>query len=207
MKIDFANLWPRLILLSALLQSTAAVNGQGTVTFDGQPLWSGASYSELGMTFQVVVPQGASHDDMVIVPPNWANNVPQDSTPFMGWFRQNNPYNYVSLSLNGSLFGLASVQLADPNSPSLSPVPIAFIGYLAGGSTVTNTFTTPGNGASTFANYTFNSDFTPPAFTHVDILAPRWAMDNLVFSVPEPSVLSLLCFGLALLTIGRKTPR
>src|ERR1017187_7310678 len=90
MRIGFAKFWPRLILFSALLEGPMVVNGQGTITFDGHSLWSGKNYTELGMQFQVVIPQGSAYDDMVVVPANWANNVPQDNTPFMGWFRQYN---------------------------------------------------------------------------------------------------------------------
>jgi hypothetical protein len=187
-----------LVLLLLFMGGTSGGSAQGTLTFDGQPLWSGTSYSESGMTFQLIVPQGSTHDDMVIIPANFANNVPQSSTPFMAWFNQNNPSDYISLSLtDSSLFGLSSVQLADPNSPSASPVAISFIGYLAGGSTVTETFTTPGNGSTTFANFTFSSDFSS-RLTHVDILAPKWAMDNLVFTVPEPSSVTLALLGLCL---------
>ncbi len=203
MRVDFPRILRYPLLLTILLGTAITACGQGTVTFNGQPLWSGTSYSELGMQFQVVIPQGATHDDMVIVPPNWANNIPQDDTPFMGWFRQNNPYNYVSLSLTGgSLFGLTSVQLADPNAPSLSPVSISFIGYLAGGSTVTNTFTTSGNGATTFATYTFNNDFAS-GLTSVDIVAPRWAMDNLVYAIPEPSTFALIGLGTLVIATRR----
>jgi hypothetical protein len=180
---------------------------QGTITFDAHPWGGGTNYVELGLQFRLIVPGGgASYDEMLIVPPG-PGNVPQDSTPFMGWFRQYNLVNYVSLSLTtGSLFGLSSVQLADPNSPSLSPVAIFFVGHLGGGSTTTNTFTTPGNGATTFATYTFNSDFHS-GLTSVDILAPRWAMDNLVFTVPEPSTLALVAFGLFGLALRRRRAR
>ena len=117
-------------------------------------------------------------------------------TPYMIFLRQNSPGDYVSLSLtDGSLFGLTSVQLADPNSPSLSPVSISFIGYLSGGGTVTNTFSTPGGSANTLAPYTFNTDFAS-GLTSVDIFAPKWAMDNLVFTIPEPAVGSLTVLGL-----------
>ena len=125
----------------------------------------------------------------------------------MDWFRQYNPSDFVVLSLtNGYTFGLTSVNLADPNSPSSSLVPIMFIGFLGNGSTVTNTFTTPGGGATTFQSYTFTSAFAS-GLTSVDILAPRWAMDNLVFGnvapVPEPGTVSLLAVGL-LVFAGRK---
>lgn len=194
-------------LCIALSTRAMTSNAQGTITFDGHPLWTGTNYSESGMNFQLIIPRGSSYDDMGIIPPNWANNIPQNDTPFLAWFRQYNPYNYVSLSLtNGSLFGLTSVQLADPNSPSLSPVSISFVGHLAGGSTVTNTFTTPGNGATTFLNYSFTPEFAP-GLTRVDILAPRWAMDNLVFTVPEPSAGGLAALGvLALVTRKLLTP-
>ena len=96
---------------------------------------------------------------------------------------------------NGSAFGLTSVSLADPNSPSLSPVSITFEGFKLDGSVVTNTFTTPGNGADHLLNYQFNSDFSS-GLTSVEIHSTRWAMDNLVFNVPEPSVAALLGLGL-----------
>ena len=73
---------------------------------------------------------------------------------------------------------------------------------MAGGSTITNTFTTPGNGATTFLNYSFPSEFASPRFTHVDILAPRWAMDNLVW-IPEPGPVALLGLGLLALAWRR----
>ena len=114
----------------------------------------------------------------------------------MVWLRQDNPFNYVSLSLtNGSAFGLASVQLADPNSPSTSLLPITFLGFRADGSTVTNTFTTPGNNADHLLSYQFTSAFAS-GLTSVQIDATRWAMDNLAFTVPEPSSVSLGLLGL-----------
>jgi hypothetical protein len=203
MKTRRTHFWSSLLVLSATLASTT-IKGQGTINFDAHPNWIGTYYVESEMTFQLFVPQGASSDYMGIVPPFTYQGVPQNNTSFMWWFRQNNPYNYVSLSLtDGSLFGLASVDLADPVSPSLSPVAISFIGHLAGGSTMTNTFTTPGNGATTFEAYTFNPEFASQVFTHVDIFAPKWAMDNLVFTVPEPSLFALFGLG-ALALVGRR---
>jgi hypothetical protein len=206
MKTCFAHFWSPLLAVLSFMLPRITAHAQGTITFDWHPNWVGTNYVESGMAFQLVVPQGSTLDYMGIVPPFTYQGVPQNSTPFMWWFRQNNPYNYVSLSLtNGSLFGLRSVQLADPIAPSLSPVSISFVGYLFGGGTVTNTFTTPGNGATTFATYTFNSDFSP-TLTRVDILAPRWAMDNLVFVIPEPGVGSLMASGL-LTFAGRQLHR
>ncbi len=122
------------------------------------------------------------------------------SSFYMTFYRQFSPDDYVSLSLtNGYSFGLTSVQLADPNSPSASQLPILFVGFLGSGSSVTNIFTTPGGGATTFQSYVFSSAFAS-GLTSVDILAPRWAMDNLVFGnmapVPEPGTADLITAGL-----------
>lgn len=188
-------------LIAVVFIGIEGANGQGTITFnDANPNWDGTYYVESGVAFQLVVPQGSFYDYLGIL--YGAGNTPRNGTPFMWWFRQNNPHNYVSLSMtDGLLFGLTSVDLADPNAPSLSPVSISFIGHLSGGGTLTNTFTTPGNGATTFANYTFTAGFSSPVFTHVDILAPKWAMDNLVFTVvPEPGTCALL--GLGLFALG-----
>jgi hypothetical protein len=113
------------------------------------------------------------------------------------------PDDYVAIGLtNSDSFGLTSVQLADPNSPSFLPVSITFSGLRSDGSTGANTFTTPGNGAANLLNYTFTSAFAS-GLTSVDILAPRWAMDNLVFTIPEPGVVSLVWLGLAALATRR----
>ena len=193
--------------VSALLLVTAAASslGQGTVTFGARPFFSGTDYSELGLRFRTVIPPGSSgYDNMVIVgpiPPG--GSAPENSTPYMGWFRQFNPENYVQFSLTNSYtFGLMSVALADPNSPSSSLLPISFVGWKAGGLSVTNTFTTPGNGATAFENYIFTPDFAS-GLTSVDILAPRWAMDNLVYVIPEPSAAALSFIGLLAWAVGR----
>ena len=187
------------ISAAMLLTTSTALFSQGTVTFDARPYFSGTNYVELGMQFRTVIPPGSTrYDNMVIVPPVFGN-VPQDSTPFIGWFRQYNPYNYVCLSLtDGSLFGLTSVWLADPIFPSPSPVSISFVGFLADGSTVINTFTTRTVGGGGFDEYTFGPAFNS-GLTRVDILGPRWAMDNLVW-VPEPTTWALLAVGVGMLS-------
>jgi hypothetical protein len=180
-----------------LVAGIATAVGQGTITFDAHPYFGGTNYTELGMNFHVVfpTPPGTDYDGMGIVPGNFANNLPYNNSPYMIFAALVNPNVYVSFNLtNGYSFGLTSVQLADPNSPSLSPVSISFIGSLGDGSTVTNTFVTPGGGATTFLDYSFNSDFAS-GLTSVKIDAPRWAMDNLVFTVPEPSAVSLVLLG------------
>ena len=98
------------------------------------------------------------------------------------------------------------MDLADPTSPSLAPVAITFAGTKGDGSHVSTTFTTPGNGATTFQGYQFGSAFAS-GLSSVDILAPRWAMDDLAFTVPEPSVLGLLALGGCFLVWHRREVR
>lgn len=131
-----------------------------------------------------------------------AGNTARNGTPFMAWFRQYSPYNYVLLSLtNVGAFGLARVDIADPLAPSYTNLPISFIGYRIDGSTVTNTFLTPGGGANSFVTYQFSPEFES-ALLSVRIEAARWAMDNLVW-VPEPGSYAVVWLGLLAFTIRR----
>jgi len=197
-----------MIVVGTALALPLLAKAQGTITFNGAASFSGTNYYESGMWFHVVIPQGGPYyDDMAGLPAILGpSNVPSNNTPYMVFLRQYNPYDYVALSLtNGSTFGLASASLADPNSPSLSPVAITFVGFKRGGSAVTNTFTTPGNGAYSLLNYQFTSAFAF-GLSAVEIYAPRWAMDNLVFMVPEPSSAALVSLGLLALVLRRRGP-
>jgi hypothetical protein len=102
----------------------------------------------------------------------------------------------------GSPFGLLSVDLADPVAPSLSPISIVFNGFRADGSTVSQSFTVGGGGSSSFSRFQFNPDFAS-GLIRVEIPSPAWAMDNLVYYIPEPGSTSLLLIGLACL-LGRR---
>ena len=188
----------------AIMASMTAALGQGTIVFNGQVSVYGTNYYEQGMLFRVIIPTpgsgSPSYDSMGIIPPNTYNNYATNGTPYLAFSQLLNPSDYVIFSLtNGYTFGLTSAYLGDPLAPSPSAVPIMFVGYLANGSTVTNTFTTPGNNANNLLNYTFTSAFAS-GLTSVDIFATRWAMDNLVFGnvspVPEPGVGSLITVGL-----------
>jgi len=200
-KFDFGcaeRLWLRLVI-AATMAAPFAAPGQGTVVFSGQIGLYGTNYFESDVWFRVIVPTPGTgspdYDSMVKAPIPTPANIPYSTTPYLAFFRQFSPDDFVSFSLtNSNAFGLSSVDLADPVSPSLSPVPIMFKGYKTDGSSVTNTFTTPGGGATTFLNYTFTSAFAD-GLTGVDILASRWAMDNLVVTIPEPSAAALLFAG------------
>jgi hypothetical protein len=191
----------------AVLQSMDAARGQGTITFGAESRWTGTDYSEAGMGLHLVQPNPSEpYHDWLVITRGFANEA-QNPTPYMFFLRQNSPDNYVAIRLTtGTAFGLGSVQLGDPYNPSLSPVTIPFVGHLADGSSVTNMFTTPGNGATTLASYAFSSDFAS-GLTSVDILATRWAMDNLVFIIPEPGACVLLSVGLLGLALRRRARR
>jgi hypothetical protein len=207
MKMTTTHHAPRLCCIFAVvlpMVGAVVTSGQGTITFNDAAYFSGTNYVEAGVGFALVVPTPGGHDGMAISPPvtqPW--NTPYNTTPYMVFFQQYSPDDYIALSLvSGSAFGLTSVQLADPSSPSSSLLPITFVGHKADGSTVTDTFTTPGGGADHLASYQFTSDFAS-GLTSVDVLAARWAMDNVVFTVPEPGVGSLMALGVVAL-LARK---
>jgi hypothetical protein len=195
-----------LVASAVLVAGALDAGGQGTITFSGRVAFGDTNYYELGMSFQVAVPTpgtgSPNHDGLVISPAiTYPWNTPSNSTPYMLFFQQFSPDDYVAFSLtDGSTFGLTSVQLADPSSPSYSALPITFKGFKADGSIIRETFTTPGAGANSLLNYQFNSSFAS-GLTSVNILATRWAMDNLVFTVPEPDSATLLVTGLLAFSI------
>ena len=189
-------------LAMALVVFVQPTRGQGTITFDHATGFAGTTYSESGMQFRVIMPSPGRYDEIGVSGPiSGPSNIPYNSTPYMGFTRFYSADDYIILSLSsGSAFGLNSVQLADPNSPSDTALSITFRGYKAGGLTVAETFTTPGGGADHLLTYQFAADFGS-GLTSVDIIAPRWAMDNLVFTVPEPSSVVLAGLGLVVLRV------
>lgn len=108
----------------------------------------------------------------------------------------------------GLLMTLIQVDLAEYSTTFPFLKEVIFTGYLSGGATVTNRFTTDGiidgTGPQTdFQTFTFTSAFT--GLTHVEVSSPAFSMDNLVLEVvPEPaSWLLLVLGGLAVSGSGR----
>jgi hypothetical protein len=191
-------LW-RVFVVGAFMATGLDLLGQGVIGFIGHPGPYGTTYYEAGMSFRVVAPSAdVPTDGMGVVGPiTTPSNVPYNPTSYMFFYRYSAD-NYVSFGLtNGSTFGLSSVQLADPNSPSPGPVSISFKGVRGDGSFATTTFVTPGNGATSFQTYLFSSAFGSGC-VRVEIHANRWAMDNLVW-IPEPGGGWLLLCGLLVL--------
>jgi hypothetical protein len=192
-----------------VLGSVCALSAQGTVTFNNPWVGSGVGYASLwyydGLSFRVSPAAPQPHDAIAVVGAVLDGH-PSNGTPHMEFVNRPDISEYVAFSLtNGGLFGVTSVDLADPVAPSLSPVSISFNGFKWDGSAVSQTFTTGGGGVSTFQTYYFNTDFAN-GLVRVEIPSAAWAMDNLLW-VPEPSTTALAGLGLLALGLRRRECR
>jgi hypothetical protein len=202
------------VMVTTLLAivSTAGLRAQGTITFndpwadDGLGTFSLNYYS--GISFRIgpyPPPQPPFFDDVMIVGAKGPSGYPHNGTPYIAFVNTYGTPQYVAFALtnaasrgqsftNGAPIGLISVDLADPETPSPTQVSITFNGFKADGAMVSQTFITPGGGATTFQTYSFGPDFAS-GLVRVEIPSLAWAMDNIRF-VPEPGVGSLLLLGL-----------
>jgi hypothetical protein len=202
------NITSALIGIGTALLSPVNLQAQGTVTFDSPWFTDGIAFVALypdssGMSVEVVADPGQLGASLARVgggraghPNNGTPHLEPSSTLAPGFvrFAFTDAASQGHWFTNGAPIGLASVDLADPVAPSLSPVSITFDGFRADGSMVAQTFTTPGGGATTFQTYSFDADFAS-GIVRVEIPSTVWAMDNFVFTVPEPGVGSLLLLG------------
>ena len=110
---------------------------------------------------------------------------------------------------NGSLFGLVSVDLAEYSTVVPDAVTVHFVGYRQDGSTITTDFTTDGiiDGTGPLADFqTFYFDKEWTGLTRVEIPTFGWSLDNLVVSIPEPSAVTIIFLGSAILFCSRRRP-
>jgi hypothetical protein len=105
-----------------------------------------------------------------------------------------------------------AVDLTEYSTVVPGSVTVPFIGYRPDGSTVTNSFTTPGysgTGPLTFQTYYFGPEFSG-GLSHVVIPTPAWSLDNLVVfgtQVPEPGAFGLLLLsGVLWRVLHRRRP-
>lgn len=193
-----------LIVLNPLCTGYA----QGRITFNDPWVDNGIGYFSLrqfdGMSFRANPYPPQPHDDMRHIGASGPAGYPHNGTPYVGFintlgipqsvvFAWTNAASLGQSFLNGTPFGLVSVDLADPVAPSLTPVAITFNGFKTDGSMVSTTFITPGNGATTFQTYQFGPGFAL-GLARVEIPSPFWAMDNIVV-VPEPSTWAFWLIG------------
>jgi hypothetical protein len=178
-----------------ILANAPAASARGTITFNNPWVGSGVGYASLwyydGMSFRVSPTAPQPHDAIAIVGAVLEGH-PNNGTPHMEFANSLGIPEYVAFALtNGGIFSVTSVELADAVAPSLTPVSITFNGFKWDGSTVSQTFTTPGGGAATFQTYALGPDFAN-GLVRVEIPSLAWAMDNIRF-VPEPGVVEASC--------------
>jgi hypothetical protein len=180
----------------------AQCNGQGTlhISFDGPPFIAPGtaievtSYSESGMSFRPLPGSfGFSRWGAATDPRD-----PDDGTTYL---RAAVGDSLIFGFANGSAFDLSSVDLAEYSTVVPNAVTVQFIGYHMDGSTVTSSFTTDGiiDGTGPLPDFqTFNFDSKDwSGLTRVEIPSSGWSLDNLVVSVPEPTIGALLLVALA----------
>lgn len=103
--------------------------------------------------------------------------------------------------LDGSVFDLISVDLAEYSTGVSDSVAVQFVGYRWDGGTVSTSFTTDGiidgtGPLADFETFHFGPEFN--GLTRVEIPTFGWSLDNLVVAVPEPGIWALLFLGAAL---------
>ncbi len=208
----------RLRLLAGVLVGSPlvlALHGQGTleyrVTFDGPPYIAPGtsrlvdSYSERGKVFQPI--GGADTENRLGRSGGGVAGLPENYSTYLV------APAFASLqvaALDGSSFGVVSVDLAEYSTLYDYPSTIPFVGFRSDGSIVQTSFTTDGiiDGTGPLADFeTFYFDARFNDLVRLEVPTYGWALDNMVFSaVPEPTTLGLLCLG-ALAFIGAATRR
>lgn len=176
-----------------IFSAVTACHGQGSfeITFDGAPLqpprsvYGTQQYYESGMSF---TPIGFSFGRAA----GGIQQLPENGTTYLhAAFTQSLRFS----SINGSLFSLVSVDLAEYSTVVPDAVTVHFIGYRPDGSIVTTDFTTDGiiDGTGPLADFqTFNfQGFT--GLSRVEIPTFGWSLDNLIVNqIPEPTTGVLL---------------
>jgi len=185
--------------LSACVCAAAICYGQGTfqtITFDGPPILAPGTarvvtnYYESGMYFTPLPGYSGFGRRGATTNALW----PDNGTAFIQAALA--PPESVMFSFtNGSSFGVRSVDLSEYSTVVPGAETVDFIGYRPDGSTVTNSFTTPGYGGT--GPLTFQTYYFGPEFSGLNRVAvPTFgSMDNLGVIVPEPRAGALLLLG------------
>lgn len=180
-------------LLLSFCFVSAFCRGQGTIqiTFDGDPAVPPASvrpdYFEHHGAVTILftnVPSGA------FVRFGSASGFPDNGTAYLrpGAGGAGSIAAYLT---DGSLFGLASVNLAGADSFTRTNFTTSFVGYRSDNSVVSTSFS--GSGID-FQTFRFGPEFRD--LTRVELpWSGFWSLDNLVIYIPEPSAGALLLAG------------
>lgn len=184
--------------------------GQGTlqITFDGPPLQppgTGAyiqQYSELGMSFTPLTSFGFARV-------GGGGGRPDNGTAYL---QATLGDSLLFSFINGSVFGLVSIDLAEYSTVVPNAVQVLLVGYRQDGSTVSVNFTTDGiiDGGGPLADFqTFYFDKEWIDLTRVEIPTFGWSLDNLRVGVrvPEPTTSTMLLGGAGLWFFARRKNR
>lgn len=194
-----------LSFLPVLLQC----HGQGTftrITFDGPPLqppgtqYRVQQYYEAGMSFTPIDPNapwsGFGRNG------GGVDFYPENGTAYL----QAGLTSTLKFSfMNGVMFNLESVDLAEYSTVVPDAVTVHFVGYRFDGSVISKDWTTDGIIDGTgplvdFQTFQFGPEWN--GLSRVEIPTYGWSLDNLVVSqIPEPSTLGLMILGAALAII------
>ena len=192
----------RICALLGTFGVVAHCQGQGTIqiTFDGAPLQPpGTSYGvrqyyESNMSFRPIGPSAPGNQ--FTRTGAGISFFPHNGTAYL---QAGLGDSLVFGFLDGSLFGLDSVDLAEYSAVVPDVRTVHFVGYRPDGSTVTTDLTTDGiiDGTGPLKDFqTFNfQGFT--GLSRVEIPTYGWSLDNLQVSygVPEPRSAALLLAG------------
>jgi hypothetical protein len=186
-----------IIIVCVALGLSSFCHAQGTlkITFDGPPPQPPGTavliqhYGEAGFSFGPIgqtgfVRQGGS---ISFYPEN-------GSTYLQAGLGSTLMFHY----LNGPVFSLVSVDLAEYSTVVPDAAIVPFIGYRFDGSTVNISFVTDGiiDGTGPLADFeTFHFGPEWSGLTRVEIPTYGWSLDNLVVFIPEPSAVALLLVG------------
>jgi hypothetical protein len=184
----------------------ASSYGRGTlgITFDGPPVqppgtaYTVTNYYESGMSF---TPIGSGGFGRIGADPRPER--PDDGSAYLqAALGDSLMFSFA----NGSVFDLASVDLAEYSTVVPDAVTVPFVGYRSDGSTVTTSFTTDGiidgtGPLADFQTFHFGPEFS--GLTRVEIPTAGWSLDNLSVSVPEPTSGALLVVGALMLGATR----
>ena len=201
------------VLVAVVFLAPERCHAQGTIqiTFDGPPVQIPGSgvivtqYTEAGMTYASI---DSTSGFVRRTGAGQLSLFPDNGTSYLQTaLGQSLQFNFM----NGSLFGMISVDLAEYSTVFQAPTTIQFVGYYQNGSTVTASFTTDGviDGDGPLADFqTFFFDpLTWNGLTRVEIPNFGWSLDNMVVSVPEPSTWALGFLGGGLLLLLRRCNR
>ncbi len=186
------------LVLVFLLPVFCLAQGTLRTTFDGSPIQPVNSqfliqqYSESGMYFE---PLPGSDGFLRNNNAGGAPAYPVDgSTYLQAGFGEGLEFGFS----NGSLFGLAAVDLA-AYGVNQADYTVDFIGYRSDGSTISTSFS--GTGIH-FQTYSFSSDWSS-GLTEVVIPDAPWSMDNLAVIVPEPGSAEMFALGAVVISLRR----